>query len=167
MNSRLVSTTQRLLYLAALSAFLTLGGFVFVENRELQKVVPATGSLKASILLGYLLALIMVNYMMAIRGDNWTDPAGEALVVLGCWLTVVTFVGPSMFPVVVPGEPLPAWHFWGGDNGVLTPDRRWYWLLVAAVSLLVFALVRIGRFLYVSSKLSAASETQVSGKPIP
>jgi hypothetical protein len=137
----LAGITIRVLYLVALTAALVVAGFVFLENRELHKVLPATPAANAAVLLGQALAVIAADYFLAHKGQNLTDALTESCIILAAIFACVTVLGPHMFLKQIGVTTPPWWKPMGTPTPILIPNTAFY--LAAIPSALCFLIVVI------------------------
>ena len=139
-----------MLYVAILTAVLVVGGFVFLENIELHKLIAPTPFVRIGVLLGQFLALISANYFLAIKGKNFTDAKTELLIVFAGGFTCVSILGPHMFLRQVGVNAAPWWKPWGSGSAVYVPESMFLFGLIPAGLFFLIACVRI----YVQSRTS-------------
>lgn len=133
----------RVLYIAILTAVLVVGGFVFLENTELHKLIAPTPFVRIGVLLGQCLALVSANYFLAIKGNNFTDAKTELLLVLAAGFTCVSVLGPYMFLRQVGVSTAPWWKPWHSDSPVFVPESLFLFGLIPAGLFFTSACIRI------------------------
>jgi hypothetical protein len=141
-NAKLAATFQRVLYVLILTAFLICGGFVYIENSEVHKILKPTEMVYCSVLLGYFLAIIGANYYLAARGENWTDCKAEFGLVLAAWSFVVGTLAPFMFQVKVGEEES---CFGLIKNSIIEPNWDFYYAFYPAVIFLLFSIWKFAK----------------------
>jgi len=145
----------RVLYIAILTAVLVVGGFVFLENTELHKLIAPTPFVRIAVLLGQCLALVSANYYLAIKGNNFTDAKTEILLVLAAGFTCVSVLGPHMFLRQIGVNTAPWWKPWQSDSPVFVPETLFLFGLIPAGVFFATACIRI----YWHSRTARQSET--------
>lgn len=126
-----------------LTAVLVVGGFVFLENTELHKLLAPTPIVKLAVILGQCLTLVSANYFLALKGNNFTDAKTEILIVLAGAFACASILGPYMFLRQVGVETAPSWKVWSGDSPVFDIDSRLFFGLVPAAVFFLTSCYRI------------------------
>lgn len=134
----------RVLYIAVLTAALIIGGFVFLENTELHKILAPSVFVHLAVLSGQALALIGTNYFLAIRGNNLMDAKTEVFLVLSAIFMCISILGPHMFMKQIGVDTPPWWKPWGGGP-VFAPDTAFYFGIAPALIFFFLATYRIWR----------------------
>lgn len=134
----------RVLYIVVLTAALIISGFVFLENREIHKIIAPTVFVNLAILSGQALALIGMNYFLAIRGNNLMDATTEIFLMLAAIFTCTAILGPHMFMKQIGVEVPSWWKPWAGGP-IFAPDTMFYFAIAPALVFFGLSIYRISR----------------------
>lgn len=139
------SFASRVLTVFAFTLLFIFTVFLFLDNKEIQKLIPVGLHRSLVLLLGYSTAILATNYVMALRGRNLTDWLTEIFIAANFVLFFAAMTLPSLFPVEITSES-PWWRFWLEDDVVEVPNKSFYALLLLQVPLLAVAVVRVRAF---------------------
>ncbi len=141
-NAWFASIVTRVLYLAVLTFCLIIGGFVLLENQELHKLLPLSVFVHLGVLGGQALALIKLNYWLALKGNNLTDATTELCLMLSGIFSCLSVLGPHMFLKQVGLETAGWWKPWASAP-LYVPDTLFYFGIGPAVIFFGIAVYRI------------------------
>jgi hypothetical protein len=107
--------------------------------------------------LGQSLAIVGANYLLAIKGKNFTEPKAEIAFLTACIFTLVALQAPYMFMRQLGVETIERTLWWDSNNPIIAPDSRFGWLIYPATGLAVYAIVRVWRhFAHPNDELDSA-----------
>lgn len=95
------SFVNRLITLLSITILLVFTALVAIENKELEKLLPPSKSRSLALLFGYTVAILSSNYLMAIRGRNFTNWKTELLISFNYVWLFSTILLPWLFPISV------------------------------------------------------------------
>lgn len=117
---------------------------LFLDNKEIQKVIPHGPLRSLVLLLGYSTAILATNYVMALRGRNLTHWLTETLISANFVLFFAAMTLPSLFPIAIESTG-PWWRVW--REGVVEEPNKWlYALLLLQIPLLAVTVARVRAF---------------------
>lgn len=132
------SIILRLCTILAFSIFCVFAGMVLVENRELHKLLSPTVARSMMLLLGYCVAIISMNYYLAIRAQNFTDWRTELSFICFFVVLVIGWLGGYLFPLTIK-VPAPFWKLWASES-MYSPNYSFMliWLLLIPIGTISF-----------------------------
>ena len=142
---QLVGVINRFIYLAVLTALLVVGGYVYLENTEVHKIWPPTRLHLIGMLLAQSLTLAGANYLLAIKGKNFTEPKAEVAFLFACILALVSFEAPYMFERQIGVDIIERLFWWDTVTPIIAPDRRFGWLIYPSIWLGIYSIVNVWR----------------------
>jgi len=98
---RKASFASRILTVLALTIFFVFTALVAVDNNELEKIFPPSTVRSLSLLAGYSVAILSSNYLMAIRGKNFTFWKIEILISINFIIFFLAILSPWLFPLTI------------------------------------------------------------------
>jgi hypothetical protein len=144
-EAKFSSIIIRLLTIFVFSLLYIFAGLVVAENKELHKFIPPTSTRSLMILVGYIGAIISMNYILAIRGKNFTHWKTEIAFVSFFTVFVTGWLASYLFPLSAK-VPKPAYKIWVfSDNIIQAPDFKYlfFWILLLPIGKFCFSRLRI------------------------
>lgn len=160
-EGRYTSIIMRLVTLLAFTLFYIFSGLVVIENRQLHKLLSPTFARSMMILVGYCLAVISVNYALALRAKNFTNWRTELTFVAFFVVLVAGGLAGHLFPLVEGVPDPPKWKFWA-DGVQLQPDHRFKLIWFLLIPLGFWSMVSLTK-IYPATNQKPIGETEDAG----
>jgi hypothetical protein len=149
-NPLLPSIINRFLILLALSFLYSVLGIVIVENSEINKLFPPSPAKFIALALGYIAAIFSTNYILALRGNNFTTYKIELLAMFICVILFLGFYCPFSFQNITVTS---KWYFLSTETK--QPNYYYFYLLVLACPAAILFYKELASFVYKHNLLDA------------
>lgn len=142
-QSKFASIIVRIFNLFLLSLLYIFLCYIFIENKEIAKLVPHSKVRSIAFIIGYCVALSSVDYYLAIKGNNFTDWMTEIAVLLVFIVLIVSYLGAELFKTPVTIVQKKYWFFSSTKIAGYIYDDFYRKILILEYFLVPFVLVKL------------------------
>jgi len=144
------SFASRLVVVFASTLLFIFTALLILDNKELHKFAPPSTLRSAAILCGYTAGILSLNYIMAVRGRNFSHWLVELLISFNFILLLATATLPWLFPTTI--ESAGNWKTLWVSTKTTEPNYNYFWLLILEIPLFLYTAYRIRSHFRIASE---------------